>query len=120
MDDLQSKIGEILSDPQALEQIKELGEMLSLNNTSIPDNKNNNMMNQPVPSSSNDMMSMFSKIAPLMGNISKEDDTTRLLNALRPFLSLERQKKLESAQKLLKIMKLLPILKDSNIIDSLF
>ena len=34
MDDLSSKISSILSDPQALEQIKGLGEMLGINNTS--------------------------------------------------------------------------------------
>lgn len=121
MDDLQSKISQILSDPKSLEQIKGLSEMLSIDNTVNSENKNNNAMVPPLTQSgSPDMMAMISKIAPLMGNINKEDDTTRLLCALKPFLSAERRSKLESAQKLLKIMKLLPLIKDSNIIDSLF
>ncbi len=117
MDDLSQKISEIMSDPQALEQIKGLGEMLGINNTSnpvvhnTPDNSNN---------ATSDMMGMVTKFAPILGSVNKDDDTTRLLYALRPFLSTERQKKLDQAAKLVKVMKLLPLIKDTNLIDSLF
>lgn len=120
MDDLSAKISQILSDPQALEQIKGLGEQLGIANTYNPEPKK--IEDQP---SSNlnfspDMMGMLSKLAPLMSNMNKEDDTTRLLNALRPFLSDERQKKLDEASKLLKMMKLLPLIKDFGVLDSIF
>lgn len=127
MDDLSSKINEILSDPQALEQIKGLGEMLGLSNTSEkpekppkPAQSSDNMLSALTGGISPDMLSLFSKIAPLMSNISKEDDTTRLLYALRPFLSDGRKKKLDEASKILKMMKLLPLIKETNIFDSLF
>lgn len=116
MDDLANKISEIMSDPQALKQIQGLGEMLGLNNTSnsvvhnTPDNNND----------APDMMGMVTKLAPILGNINKEDDTTRLLFALRPFLSAERRKKLDEAAKLIKMMRLLPVIKDTNLLDSLF
>ncbi len=127
MDDLSSKINEILSDPQALQQIKGLGEMLGLSNTpetapkapQTPQNSDN-MLSSLTGGLSPDMLTLFSKFAPLMSSFNKEDDTTRLLLALRPFLSPERKKKLDEASKILKMMKLLPLIKETNILDSLF
>lgn len=122
MDDLQSKISQILSDPQALSELKGLGEQLGLSNASFSSQqeKQSANSNSLFPSSgfSPDMLSMFSKIAPLMSDVSKEDDTQRLLNALRPFLSDDRKKKLDEANKLLKIMKLLPMVKELGVLDS--
>ncbi len=121
MDDLSQKISEIMSDPQALEQIKGLGEMLGLNNI-----QNAPLHNTPVSSDSTsgfdtaNMMGIVTKLAPMLGNLNKEDDTTRLLVALRPFLSVERRKKLDEAAKLIKMMRLLPLIKDTNLLDSLF
>ncbi len=127
MDDLSSKINEILSDPQALSTIKGLGEMLGFedtsNNTPQPkqnEQNNDNMLSPMLGGISPDMLTLFSKFAPLMSSFNKEDDTTRLLLALRPFLSPERKKKLDEASKILKIMKLLPLIKETNILDSLF
>ena len=127
MEDLSSKISEILSDPQALQQIKGLGEMLGLSNTpktapkapQTPQNSDN-MLSSLTGGLSPDMLSLVSKIAPIMSNFNKEDDTTRLLLALRPFLSDDRKRKLDEASKLLKMMKLLPLIKETQIFDSLF
>lgn len=120
MDDLTAKINELLSDPKSLEQIKGLGEMLSLNTSNdslhntAPYAQNNNSNIPP------DMLNMMGRLMPMLSSINSDDDTTRLLVALRPFLSAERQQKLDTAQKLIKMMKLLPILKDANILDSFF
>ncbi len=121
MDDLSAKISQILSDPQALQQIKGLGEQLGISNT--PNSSNSEISKNKNPLSaisgfSPDMMSMFTKIAPLVSDASKEDDTTKLLKALRPFLSEERRKKLDEASKLIKVMRLLPLLKEFNVFDS--
>ncbi len=126
MDDLSSKISEILSDPQALEQIKGLGEMLGINNTSSTvihkeeSSKSDSVLSSLSSGFSPQMLSMMTKLAPLLSDMNKEDDTTRLLFSLRPFLSDERKKKLDEASKILKIMKLLPLVKDVGILDSLF
>ena len=71
-------------------------------------------------SMSGDMLSLIGRLAPLMKDINKEDDTTRLLLALRPFLSDERKKKLDQTGKIMKMLKLLPLLKDLSVFDSLF
>ncbi len=62
-----------------------------------------------------DMMQMVMKFAPLLSSFRQEDDNTRLLHALRPLLSEERQKKLDEATKLLQLIRLLPLLKGSGI-----
>lgn len=127
MNDLSQKISEILSDPQAMEQIKGLGDMLGIGNTSKEPihkeekkDEHTNMLSNISSLMSPDTLSLITKVAPLLSGINKDDDTTRLLFALRPFLSDARQKKLDEASKLLKIMKLLPIVKDVGILDSLF
>ncbi|MBQ7966138.1 MAG: hypothetical protein IJ331_08665 [Ruminococcus sp.] len=123
MDDLSAKISQILSDPQALQQIKGLGEQLGFPNT-FSEPQVNEHREEPQPQMntgfSPDMMSMLTKLAPMMNSMNSEDDTTRLLKALRPFLSDERKKKLDEASKLLKMMKLLPLIKDFGVLDSFF
>ena len=123
MDDLGSKINEILSDPKALEQIQELSSMLMSPDTSgTPIHKEesakNNDMSFLGALSSPQAMSLITKVAPLLTDIGKEDDTSRLLSSLRPFLSDQRKEKLDEASKLIKVMKMLSMLKDTNLLDS--
>ena len=126
MDDISSKLNEILSDPAALSKIKGLGDMLGLTqNTEQPKSENNtknstDMLSSLLSYSKDDTLCMVTKSAPLLSNISKEDDTSRLLFALRPFLSDTRKQKLDEASKIIKMMKLLPLIKDFGILDSLF
>ncbi len=123
MDDLSAKINQILSDPQALQQIQGLSSMLSMPSSDVSSTVENKPQSLPVSigdSISGDMLSLIGRLAPLMSDINKEDDTTRLLAALRPFLSDERKKKLDKTGKILKMMKLVPLLKDFSVLDSLF
>ena len=127
MDDLGSKIAQILSDEKALEQIQELSSMFSLPDTpksTVHKNEDkeekNNDMSLMGSLASPQALSIISKISPLLSDISKEDDTTRLLKSLRPFLSENRKQKLDEASKLLKMMKLFSQIKDMNLLDSFF
>lgn len=60
---------------------------------------------------SGDTIQSIMRILPMLSEVNKEDDTTRLLNALRPFLGSDRRKKLDESAKMLHMMKLLPLLK---------
>lgn len=123
MDDISSKLQEILSDPQALDQIKGLAGMLGVSDEQPKQNKAESalsFLSDTQDKSTIDMLSVVGKIAPIMSNLNKEDDIQRLLFALRPFLSEERRKKLDQAEKIIKMMKLLPLIKDISIFDSLF
>ncbi len=124
MSELQDKLNQILSNPEALAQVQSLGEQLGLTKKSEPP--------QPAPSSpapnqsataqplgegilGGDMMNTIARIAPLMSSIKQDDNTTRLLDALRPFLSEEKQQRLDKAEKMLRILKIMPLIKTSGL-----
>lgn len=54
---------------------------------------------------------MMKKIMGLMGQFSKEDYRTRLIQDLKPMLSDERKQKADEAVKFLQLMEVLPLLK---------
>ena len=53
----------------------------------------------------------------MMSSFAEDDDVSRLLNALRPFLSEEKQQKLDRAQRLMKLVRIIPLIKDSGVFD---
>jgi hypothetical protein len=114
MPDLQEKLNQILSNPEALKQVQSLGEQLGLTQAPQPP-KQTPQPTQPPSTAKGDLMQAVSKFAPLLNSVKKEDDTTRLLRALRPFLSEERRQKLDKAEKMLKLLRLMPLLKDLNL-----
>lgn len=119
MDDVAAKLSELLGSPGAMEKLKGLAGLLggaaSEPAADLP---------PPPPEPDNsgaplgldtDALQMITKIAPLLSSFRQEDDSTRLLHALRPMLSPERQKKLDEAIKLLQLMRMLPLFKSSGI-----
>ena len=65
------------------------------------------------------MTAMLLRAAPLLASANREDDSTRLLAALRPLLGEARQKKLDEAAKILKLLHLLPLLKESGVLQNI-
>ena len=62
-------------------------------------------------SGNSDTVSQLMKFLPVISDMNKDDDTTRLLKALKPFLSEERRSKLDEATRILRLMKLLPVIR---------
>lgn len=62
----------------------------------------------PVETSENNGMDIegFIQIASLMSELGSEDDRSRLLSAIKPFLSEERRPKVDGAIKLLRLAKM--------------
>ena len=111
MSDIQDKINQILNDPEALRQVQSLGAQLGLSGSAPSD---------PAPApkppeSGGDMMTALTSLAPMMSRFSEDDDVSRLLGALRPFLSEEKQQKLDRAQRLMKLVRIIPLIKDSGL-----
>ena len=59
------------------------------------------------------------RMGELMSQMNRQDDSTRLLLALKPHLKPENRQKVDSAMRLMKIMNILPLLRDSGILDGL-
>ena len=110
MSDIQDQINQILSDPEAMQQVRSLGAKLGLDASpsapSAPPQQSGD---------SGELTRALGTLAPLMKQASAGDETAALLNALRPFLSEERALRLDQAQRLMKLMKLIPLIKDSGL-----
>ena len=105
MDELSEKLSSLLSDPQGMDKIKEMAQNL-LGQTS----------NAPEPETDPDPdRGKIAKILSLIKGPSGNDDRVKLLLALKPNLSKERQQKVDSAIKILKLIELAPLLKDAGI-----
>ncbi|MGN0537646.1 MAG: hypothetical protein ACI4M3_06685 [Acutalibacteraceae bacterium] len=121
MDNLSQQISALLSDPEMMSKIKGLSSMFSEQNTAPPSTAPPPVS---VPASAplmaenkfpNDAVNMVMRLAPLLQSVNQEDDSTRLLKALRPFLHEERRAKLDEAVKMLGFMRLLPALKNMKL-----
>lgn len=119
MDEIAEKLSEIMGNPVAMEKLKNIASGF-LGKSNDKPKKENNSQSEGILNSLNsipsDTMQKIIGIMPLLNSINREDDNTRLLNSLRPFLSNERCKKLDEAIKLMQIIKILPLIKNSGII----
>lgn len=117
MEDLQKKISDLLSDPSSMEQIKALSGMLGMaNHTEEKPKKENTAalagLGSVIPNMGNpEMLGTVMKLAPLLGSMNQENESTRLLMALKPFMSSQRQRKIDEAIRLMGLMRMLPMLK---------
>lgn len=122
MDDLAGKLSELLNDPQTMEKIKGLSGLLGQSSSEAPQPARTTAPQQPaVPDTSAfpaDMMQAMMKLAPLFSVLKQEDDSTRLLHALRPLLGERRQKRLDESVRMMQMMRILPLLKNSGILSN--
>lgn len=112
MDDFSEQISKILSDPQAMEQIKSMAGMFGSENNSRPAPAPQPIQNSPPAGMmSPELLSAVGRVMPLLSEYKKDDNATRLLAALRPFLSRDKQQKLDEATKMLQMLRFLPMIK---------
>jgi hypothetical protein len=116
VDDLTGKINEILGNPEIMNQIKNfsglIGKSKSEQNTPENSQKEEKQPDFQIP---DDMLETFLKLAPIISSMKSEDKHTRFLKALKPLLSKEKQKKIESSFGILQIIKILPLLKNKGL-----
>lgn len=119
MDDLTGKINEILGNPEIMNQIKNFSGLIgskSKNNQNPTENsQKEEEKQQPDFQIPDDMLETFLKLAPIISSMKSEDKHTRFLKALKPLLSKEKQKKIESSFSILQIIKILPLLKNKGL-----
>ena len=124
MNDISSKISDLLNSPEGLDKISQAAQSIlgddgekkaegalngiDLNNLSLPEGIFENIGN----------IQNIMRIAGLLNN-KKEDSRVNLLLALKPHLSEERGQRIDKAVSMLKIASLLPILKEEGLLNSL-
>ena len=115
MDDIMSKISEMLSDEDSVRQLSELAQML----VSEGDAADSGNSERSESSTSEADISSLLKLSSLIGEAGKQDKNSELLIALRPHLGKEKQKRVDKALKLLKLLAIWNIAKDSGLLQEL-
>lgn len=123
MDDFSSMLNDLLKNPESMEKIKSLANMLGGSGGSGPAAPPGSAPqapaardNRPSEGLDQDSMRMMMKLAPMISKFRQEDDSTRLLRALRPFLKEEKQKKLDEAIRLMQIVRMIPFIRHSGLL----
>lgn len=123
MDELTEKITQILNDPDGMDMVKSLaGSLLGGQNAPQAGEEKPTGGALSLPDSGGlsldpKQLGMIMKVMNSLKSNDADDDRIRLLTALRPHLSPERQKKTDTAVKMLKLLKLLPLIKDSGLFE---
>lgn len=118
MDDLNEKLARLLSDPNSMAKIQSAMATLGGGDSTEPSPAPPPPVAPPSvepPIGNLPDLSMLTRLMPLMGAFNQEDDDTRLLQALRPYLHGERSERLDETMKLLRLTKLLPLLQEQGI-----
>lgn len=61
-------------------------------------------------------LSVLSRLAPLLGELSRRDERADFIAALKPLLSEERQKRADDAIKIIRLVSVLPLLKEQGLV----
>lgn len=112
MEDLAKQLSSLLDSPEGMDKIKALAEsLLGGENADTPEAPASPAADIPALPAAE--LETFMKISRVLKS-GKDDDRARLLLALRPHLSPERQLKVDKAVKLLKLVEILPLLRESG------
>lgn len=108
MDDLNEKLNRLLSDPEGMAKIQSLMTALG-GGEAAP---------APPPPTANagPDLNALTRLMPLLTGAGEDNEDTRLLAALKPYLHGERAKRLDESMRLLKLAKLLPLLQEQGIL----
>ena len=122
MEDLNERLAAILGDPKSMERVRQMAESLLGDESPKAEQPNNDLStlsslfsgseNMPDPATLQKVMGIIGRL-----NSKNDDCRTALLTALKPNLSEERRKKVDTAIKILKFIELLPLLKESGILN---
>ena len=107
MEDLGEKLAEILNDPESMNRVRQMAESL------LGGEEKKEEPSDISPLGANEMQMMVNIMSRLKS--SKGDESTELLNALKPHLSEPRREKVDTAIKILKLIELFPLIKESGL-----
>ena len=112
MDDIMSRISELLSDEESVKQLSELAQMLVSEENA--DNEDTAEQSDVQPD-----LGAVLKLTSLVGAASNDSRNTDLLLALKPHLGADKQKRVDKAIKLMKLLAMWNIAKDRGLLQEL-
>lgn len=105
MDDISSAISSLLEDSEKLESLK------SMVSSILPQNSNEEKSENIIPADTAKIISTVNMIK----NGMKDNDSTKLLLSLRPYMSEDKKHKIDEAVKIMKLMSILPLLTENGL-----
>ena len=111
MSDLTEQLSALLSDPAGMEKIKSMASGLLSQNSFSEREPENNSQNNSIPD--------LTKIMSIANSFKSqpEDNRIKLLYALKPHLSAEKQARVDKAAKMLKLLSIAPILSQMGLFE---
>ena len=109
MDDLTEKLNRLLSDPEGMAKIQSM--MTALGGSEPTPPPPPAAVTNPPPD-----LTALTHLLPLLSGVGAENEDTRLLAALKPYLHGERAKRLDESMRLLRLAKLLPVLQERGVL----
>lgn len=116
MDGIQDKLQGILSDPESMQQLSELAQMLQGGET--PPSAPAADETAPAVSGMPDV-AMLMKLGEMMQGSGSDDKNTALLRALRPHLGERRQHRLDKALRLMQLWTMMQAMQKSGVLQDL-
>ena len=113
MDDLTAKISELLNSQEGIKQIAEMAQQLGID----PSQLDGVLGGETPPKKEKPVQDMFDgidmetifKLQRIMNQMNSDKDTA-LLDALKPYMSPQRSRKIEEAKKIMSLMRIIPII----------
>ncbi len=111
MDDLMQTLQQAMQDPNTMAAVRRiLGSGNSPKEETPPEQNETGGVD----------ISALAGLQQAFSKMNTEDDTTRLIRALRPHLRPERQKRADEAIRMLRLFSLLPVLSQSGLLQEFF
>ncbi len=114
MDDLSSKLTEILNDPESMNRVREMAESILSDNSKKEEPPEDSVFGALDGAQLGNIMQIVSRL-----NQKNDDARTNLLLALKPHLSEPKREKVDTVIKILRLLELLPILKESGVLGKI-
>ena len=114
MDDLNEKITRLLSDPEGMAKIQSM--MAALGGGEQPASPTPAPTPISAPVGGGPDLATLTRLLPLLTGAGEDNEDTRLLAALKPYLHGERAKRLDESMRLLRLAKLLPVLQEQGVL----
>ncbi len=126
MDELMSKISDILNNKESMEQIQKIADMLGADSQdSSPEqssvlnaskSKNTETSEKANSDGLNLDINKIMKIQQIFSKANKNDYNTDFLYALKPLLKEENKQKIDKINKIFKLLALWPLIKESGLL----
>lgn len=125
MDDLGSKLSELLSSPDGMSKIMDVASQLGLGtNKGTESDAEKGTPSLPAASEGGEVpanldVNLLMNMQRALSSMNKNDKNTELLRALKPHFSSERRGKVDEALRILQLVNMLPMLQESGLFGSL-